>query len=44
MISVDDMRHDFESYLDALEYKPIKDLPALIEFNRQHADVELPPG
>lgn len=41
---VADFRNDFQDYLDALEYSPLKDLQALIDFNWKHAEVELPPG
>lgn len=30
--------------LDDLESRPIDTLQELIDFNREHADVELPPG
>ena len=39
-----DFRHDFQAYLDALEFAPVKSLQELIDFNKEHADVELPPG
>lgn len=39
-----DFRKDFQAYLDDLEFAPIKSLQELIEFNREHADIELPPG
>ncbi|KAK1237363.1 hypothetical protein MKX08_002988 [Trichoderma sp. CBMAI-0020] len=31
-------------YLDDLKFAPIKSLQELIDFNREHADIELPPG
>ena len=39
-----DFRVDFQRYLDDLEHSPIKDLQALIDFNMEHSDKELPPG
>lgn len=39
-----DFRNDFQAYLDDLEFAPIKSLQELIDFNRKHADIELPPG
>lgn len=39
-----DFRKDFQAYLDDLEFAPVKSLQELIDFNRQHADIELPPG
>ncbi|PVH76791.1 amidase signature enzyme, partial [Cadophora sp. DSE1049] len=44
MIMLNDFRHDFPKYLDSLEFAPIKSLQELIDFNREHAEVELPPG
>ncbi|UKZ94441.1 uncharacterized protein TrAFT101_009314 [Trichoderma asperellum] len=41
---VADFRNDFQAYLDDLEFAPIKSLQELIDFNRKHADIELPPG
>ncbi len=39
-----DFHHDFHNYLDALEFAPIKSLQELIDFNIEHAGVELAPG
>lgn len=39
-----DFRKDFQAYPDDLEFAPIKSLQELIDFNREHADIELPPG
>ncbi|KAL5330945.1 hypothetical protein ACEPPN_000471 [Leptodophora sp. 'Broadleaf-Isolate-01'] len=44
MIMLTDFRHDFPAYLDELEYAPIKSLQELIDFNREHAEIELPAG
>ncbi|TAQ88680.1 hypothetical protein B7494_g3015 [Chlorociboria aeruginascens] len=44
MVTLTDFRHDFQKYLDDLESRPIDSLQELIDFNREHADVELPPG
>ncbi|KAL7893413.1 amidase signature domain-containing protein [Trichoderma sp. SZMC 28014] len=44
MIMLTDFRKDFQAYLDDLEFAPVKTLQELIDFNREHADVELPPG
>jgi amidase len=41
---VADFRKDFQAYLDDLEFAPIKSLQELIDFNREYADGELPPG
>ena len=43
-IVVADFREDFQHYLNDLEYSPIKGLQALVDFNIEHGDKELPPS
>ncbi|PQE17184.1 amidase family protein [Rutstroemia sp. NJR-2017a WRK4] len=38
-----DFQKDFPAYLDSLEYTPVKSFEEIIEFNKTHADVEMPP-
>ncbi|KAL7921314.1 amidase signature domain-containing protein [Trichoderma austrokoningii] len=44
MVTLADFRKDFQAYLDDLEFAPVKSLQQLIDFNREHADIELPPN
>jgi amidase len=39
-----DFARDIRNYLEALEVAPVRTLGQLIEYNKQHADIELPPG
>ena len=36
-------KQNLESYMSDLEYSQVYTLEALVEFNRKHADKELPP-
>jgi amidase len=39
-----DFQGEFEAYLGLLETPKVNSLHELIEFNKNHADMELPPG
>jgi amidase len=39
-----DFKRNIELYLSDLETSPVRTLEELIEFNKKHADKELPPG
>ncbi|KAG8161020.1 hypothetical protein KVR01_009284 [Diaporthe batatas] len=36
-------KRDFEAYLADLDFSPVKSLEELVQYNREHADQELPP-
>jgi amidase len=39
-----DFKRNIENYLADLETSPVRTLEELVEFNKKHADIELPPG
>lgn len=43
LLSAGYFKKDFEAYLADLDFAPVKSLEELVQFNRDHADQELPP-